>query len=39
MKYLLVSLLTSLATCLPTGDAADYEYVVIGSGPGGGTLA
>jgi hypothetical protein len=29
----------SVATLPVTNDTAEYEYVIIGSGPGGGTLA
>ncbi|KAF4968617.1 hypothetical protein FSARC_4041 [Fusarium sarcochroum] len=39
MKLTSLSLLAGLASALPTKDAAEYEFVIVGSGPGGGTLA
>lgn len=41
MKLLVPSLLCGLAAALPTNSnkTAEYEFVIIGSGPGGGTLA
>lgn len=43
MKSVLsLALLTSVVTGLPRagcGNTEEYEYVIIGSGPGGGTLA
>ncbi|KAI8671869.1 GMC-OxRdtase-N domain-containing protein [Fusarium keratoplasticum] len=41
MKLLVPSLLCGLAAALPTNNnkTAEYEFVIIGSGPGGGTLA
>ncbi|KAJ4258080.1 hypothetical protein NW762_008220 [Fusarium torreyae] len=39
MKLTSLSLLAGLASALPTKNTAEYEFVIIGSGPGGGTLA
>ncbi|KAK7421136.1 hypothetical protein QQZ08_010066 [Neonectria magnoliae] len=40
MKLQLVTLFAGLVVALPaTQDTSEYEYVIIGSGPGGGTLA
>ncbi|KAH7273174.1 hypothetical protein B0J15DRAFT_509171 [Fusarium solani] len=41
MKLLVPSLLCGLAAALPANNnkTAEYEFVIIGSGPGGGTLA
>jgi hypothetical protein len=39
MKLVSLSLLAGLAAAIPTNRADQYEYIVIGSGPGGGTLA
>ncbi|KAG5749121.1 hypothetical protein H9Q69_009293 [Fusarium xylarioides] len=39
MKLAPLSLLAGLATALPTNPTDQYEYIIIGSGPGGGTLA
>jgi hypothetical protein len=39
MKRFVISLIAGLTLAKPVPNDADYEYVVIGSGPGGGTLA
>ncbi|RBQ71059.1 hypothetical protein FVER14953_20734 [Fusarium verticillioides] len=39
MKLISLSILAGLATALPTHHPDQYEYIIIGSGPGGGTLA
>ena len=39
MKLASWSILAGLATALPTNPPDQYEYIIIGSGPGGGTLA
>ncbi|KAM0551258.1 hypothetical protein ACHAPJ_008603 [Fusarium lateritium] len=39
MKLTSLSLLAGLASALPTKNTTDYEFVIVGSGPGGGTLA
>ncbi|KAF4980221.1 hypothetical protein FZEAL_3732 [Fusarium zealandicum] len=39
MKIALSTLLLGLAAALPAKNSAEYEYVIVGSGPGGGTLA
>jgi hypothetical protein len=39
LKSLLLTAGLASATCPGTSDTKDYEYVIIGSGGGGGTLA
>ncbi|KAF5550386.1 choline dehydrogenase [Fusarium napiforme] len=39
MKLISLSILAGLATALPTNPPYQYEYIIIGSGPDGGTLA
>ncbi|KAF5974714.1 choline dehydrogenase [Fusarium coicis] len=38
-KLISLGILAGLAAALPTGPPDQYEYIVVGSGPGGGTLA
>lgn len=33
------ALLSAVVSGAPAGNSSEYEYVVVGSGPGGGTLA
>ncbi|KAF4463126.1 choline dehydrogenase [Fusarium albosuccineum] len=39
MKLTLLNLAIGLAAGLPTNNSDEYEFVIVGSGPGGGTLA
>ena len=39
IPYFLVSAALAVSAVASTADAAEYDYVIIGSGPGGGSLA